>query len=107
MIRSDRFVWSYSLYGSNYDSYYKPLLENISLSRISNAVVVLNVLDSDVERVKDYFRDYLDFIYIFAYESLRYGNNPKMLRFLVSNQIESNFYFYKDSDSVVNKKKFI
>lgn len=105
MIESSKSIWSYSLYGDNYESYFKPLIENIEISEANNAVVVLNVLDIDLERVISYFDQFLGRIHIFSYDSGKYGNNPKILRFLVSNQIESKFYFYKDSDSVVNAKE--
>lgn len=105
MIKSDKAIWSYSLYGDNYEAYFKPLIENIEISATNNANVVLNVLDSDIERVKQYFKRYLGCIRIFSYDSGRYANCPKILRFLASHKIESNFYFFKDSDSVVTDKE--
>lgn len=105
MIKSNKSIWSYSLYGDNYESYFEPLIKNIEISAANNAVVVLNVLDSDLERVKQYYQHYLDNIHIFSYDSGRYASYPKVLRFLVHHKIESNFYFYKDSDSIVNAKE--
>lgn len=105
MTKSDKSIWSYSLYGDNYESYFKPLIENIKISAENNAIVVLNVLDSDLDRVKQYFKRYLGAICIFSYDSTRHTNYPKVLRFLAPYKIQSNFYFFKDSDSVVTDKE--
>jgi hypothetical protein len=105
MIKSEKSIWSYSLYGDDYESYFRPLIDNIKIASESNAVVVLNVLDQDLERTRKYFEHYLDSIYIFSYDSRRYHDHPKILRFLVTDNIQSNFYFYKDSDSIVNSKE--
>lgn len=100
-----RQVWSYSLYGDNHEMYFRPLLEVIPLANRLGARVVINTPRSCCVAVKQYFHDYLDDFTVLVYEGPIAEASPKILRFLVPFRVASEFYFYKDSDSLVGTKE--
>lgn len=98
-------VWSYSIYGENVDCYYSPVLVNIRIARENNAKIVISTTDEYEEKVRNFFRDFLDEIIIITYRKVTLCNHPKVLRFIVSEWVQSNFYFFKDSDSIVTQRE--
>lgn len=98
-------IWSYSIYGGDLVTYYAPVVSNILLARKEGAIVAISTTASDEEKVRDYFSEYLNEIQIVSYGSQELCLYPKILRFLISNVIESDFYFFKDSDSIVTIKE--
>lgn len=102
---SHRMIWSYSVYGDNHEMYFKPLLEVIPLANHVGARVVINTPRAYHAAVLQYFRDYLNDITVLGYDGPIAEAYPKILRFLVSARVNSEFYFYKDSDSLVGTKE--
>lgn len=100
---NDQAVWSYSIYGENVDCYYSPVLVNIRIARKNNAKIVISTTDEYEEKVRNFFRDFLDEIIIITYRKVTVCNHPKVLRFIVSERVQSKFYFFKDSDSIVTQ----
>lgn len=98
-------VWSYSIYGDDVDAYYAPVIKNIILARQENAMVAISTTTHYEGKVRKFFLQYLDEIQIVSYESEFLCAYPKILRFLIPNILKSNFYFFKDSDSVVTAKE--
>jgi hypothetical protein len=98
-------IWSYSIYGDDIVTYYAPVVSNILLARQEGAIVAISTTLSDEAKVRDYFSEYLDEIRIVSYDSLEQCSHPKILRFLIPNVIKSDFYFFKDSDSIVTMKE--
>lgn len=100
-------IWSYSLYGDNFDLYYKPFFENISVADNNGAHIVINTNSLNYEKILNYFECYLDKISIICHEGDMARKYPKVLRFLVAEKINSNYIFFKDSDSLVNDKEIM
>lgn len=100
-----RSVWSYSLYGDDLEQYYRPLFDVISLADTVGAQVVINTPGSNYGRVLQYYGDVLQSVLIACYEGEIAEKYPKVLRFLVSETIDADYYFFKDSDSLVGVKE--
>lgn len=98
-------IWCYSLYGNCYEKYYQPLLKNIEISKDVGASIYIHTNIIYEKSVKDFFSDFLDDIDIIVHTQNYSINYPKILRFLTSNYVENNFYFFKDSDSIITQKE--
>lgn len=98
-------VWSYSVYGGDTNAYYAPIVNNIILARQEKAIVAISTTIHYEGKVREFFRDYLDEIQIVSYDHAALCAYPKILRFLIPNVLKSNFYFFKDSDSIVTAKE--
>ncbi len=98
-------IWSYSIYGGDIGTYYAPVVSNILLARQEGALVAISTTARDEAKVRHFFRGYLDEILIVSYDSMELCAHPKILRFLIPNVLKSDFYFFKDSDSIVTMKE--
>lgn len=98
-------VWSYSLFGSNKEVYYNPMLENIRIAKENNVKIIISTTDLYVDEVKQYFASYLENLHIEVYPSHTYAGSETVLRFLSVDVIEADFYFIKDSDSIVTERE--
>jgi hypothetical protein len=98
-------VWSYSIYGSNTEVYYKPMLENIQLAKSNNVRIVISTTEKYVDLVKNYFVKEIEHIDIITFPSKIYSGAETILRFLAVEKIEADFYFIKDSDSIVTARE--
>jgi hypothetical protein len=98
-------VWSYSLFGNNFEMYFKPLLEVIPKANSVGARVIINTNLNNYEKITKYFAKYINTITILKYNDLIAEKYPKMLRFLVPLRVEFEYIFYKDSDSLVGDKE--
>ncbi len=98
-------VWSYSLYGTNKEVYYKPMLENIKIAKRAGAKIIISTTDVYENDVKTFFALYLDDIKIIVYSSNNFSDCEVFLRFLSVDTIEADFYFLKDSDSIVTERE--
>jgi len=87
--------------------YFKPLLEVIKLAKQVGARVVINAPRSSVVSINSYFKDHLSDFTLLDYEDSISDISPKILRFLVPLYVDSDFYFYKDSDSLVIDKELV
>ncbi len=87
--------------------YFKPLLGVIPLANYVGARVVINTPSAYYASVLQYFRDYINDITVLSYDGLIAEAYPKVLRFLVPARVNSEFYFYKDSDSLVGTKELM
>ena len=98
-------VWSYSIYGLNTEVYYKPMLENIRLAKLNNAKVVISTTEKFVDHIKDYFIQEISNIHIEVFPSEIYFGAETILRFLAVEKVDADFYFIKDSDSIVTERE--
>lgn len=100
-------VWCYSIYGNEYDKYYYPIIENIKISKYFGARIFIHTNRQYEKNVKEYFAKYIFDIDVVVHNDSYSVDFPKILRFLTSKFIESDFYFFKDSDSVVTEKELV
>ena len=98
-------VWSYSIYGLNTEVYYKPMLENIRLAKLNNAKVVISTTEKYVDLIKDYFIQEILNVHIEVFSSEIYFGAETILRFLAVEKVDADFYFIKDSDSIVTERE--
>jgi hypothetical protein len=98
-------VWSYSIYGDDIETYYKPVISNIHLARQEGAVVAISARANEERQIRHFFKEYENEIKIVIYENSDLCEHPKVLRFLISEALDADFYFFKDSDSVVTRKE--
>jgi hypothetical protein len=98
-------VWSYSIFGSNTEVYYKPMLENIRLAKSNNVKVVISTTEQYFNIIRDYFIHELEYIHIETYPSNIYVGIETILRFLTVEKVEAEYYFIKDSDSIVTARE--
>jgi hypothetical protein len=98
-------AWCYSIYGDDTLKYYRPMRENIRIAKEHGATLVLHTNGQSETKVKAYFED-LSADMIFVVHRERYADRfPKVLRFLTPRTVTAKFYFFKDSDSIVNQKE--
>ena len=98
-------VWCYSIYGDDVVKYYAPMLGNISLAKRLGVGLVLHTNKQNEVRVNEYFSEFRDDIILLVHDSKCADNFPKILRFLTCNSVTSDFYFFKDTDSIVTTKE--
>ena len=98
-------VWSYCIYGYDHTRYYFPVVSNIQSARMVNALVVISTTEQFKSSVQEYFNSYLNEIVIISCENKSLSSFPKMLRFLISKKIDADYYFFKDSDSIVTNRE--
>ena len=98
-------VWSYSIFGSNTEVYYKPMLENIRLAKSIKVKIIISTTEQYLNTIKDYFSQELEYIHIVTYPSDKYAGLETILRFLVVEKLDADFYFIKDSDSTVTERE--
>lgn len=98
-------VWSYSIYGNDFETYYKPVINNIHLARQEGAVIAISIKASEERQIRHFFKAYEDEIKIVTYENPAFCEYPKILRFLIPKILNADFYFFKDSDSLVTNKE--
>ncbi|MUJ26412.1 hypothetical protein GNP73_00235 [Aliivibrio fischeri] len=96
-----KIVWSYCLYGRNIDLYYKPLLINLDIARKLNVKVVLFTTLSECNFVKDYFQEFIDILKVVSINK----RFIKLHRYLAPDYIQGDYYFYKDTDSVITMRE--
>lgn len=98
-------VWSYSLYGFNTEVYYRPMLENIRLAKLNNAQIIIGTTDLYADEIKRFFNSFLDDIHIKVYPANMYTGCEMILRLLVAETVDAEFYFIKDADSIVTPRE--
>jgi len=98
-------VWSYSIFGSNTEVYYKPMLENIRLAKSNNVKVVISTTEQYLNIIREFFFHELEYIHIETYPSDKYVGLETILRFLAVEKLDADFYFIKDSDSTVTARE--
>jgi hypothetical protein len=98
-------VWSYSVFGFNTEVYYKPMLENIRLAKSNKVKIVISTTEQYLNTIKDYFSQELEYIHIVTFPSGKYTGLETILRFLVVEKLDADFYFIKDSDSTVTARE--
>ena len=98
-------VWSYAIYGDDYEKYYQPMIANITLAKALGVHLVINTNEASEDNVRDFFFDYKNDIQLIVYSGKVAELFPKVLRFLTVDKLQSSFYFFKDSDSIVNQKE--
>jgi hypothetical protein len=98
-------VWSYSIYGDDFETYYKPVISNIHLARQEGAVVAISARANEGRQIQRFFKEYESEIKIVVHENPVLCKHPKVLRFLISEALDADYYFFKDSDSVVTNKE--
>ncbi len=96
-------VWCYVLYGRDTLKYFDAMHHNIILAENNGARVVICTLSSDEPFVREYFKDYLSRIDILSFDRDMECKYPKFLRYLVPLLLSADYYFYKDSDSIVTQ----
>ncbi len=94
-------IWSYSIFGSDTEKYYKPMIENFELAKSNNAQIIINVNKDDEQFVRNYFEDYKDNFILEVHNDFYLSKFPKMLRYIISKKYPNSNFFYKDSDSIV------
>jgi len=100
-----RIYWSYSIYGVDYTKYYEPVLSEIVLAISLNINVIISTTDKFEKAVIFYFRDYLSFLNIRIFSSMKFNKKEKILRYIVLDSIEYDFVFVKDSDSNTSSRE--
>lgn len=98
-------VWSYSLYGNNKEVYYRPMLENIRIAKAVGVKVMISTTDIFEQSVKDYFSAELNDIKINIFPSKYFIGSEMILRVLALETVQADFYFMKDSDSIVTDRE--
>ncbi len=95
-----RIVWAYCLYGVEYEKYYKPMIANLQMAIRCGAKVVVHTIKESEKNVRDFF-GLSESLLIVVHHGPASEKWAKALRFLTSNYIEADYYFFKDSDSLV------
>ena len=104
-VNSFNSVWCYSIYGTDAEKYYEPMLSNIKIAKHHGVALVLHTNKKSETQVRNFFRDNLEEIMLFVHNDEYAEYFPKILRYLSSEKIDSKFYFFKDSDSIVTLKE--
>lgn len=94
-------VWCYVIYGRNTLAYYDAMFENITLAIKVHAHVVICTLIEDEDFLKVYFNEFISDITILSFDKDIECSYPKFLRYMVPLYLSSDYYFFKDSDSLV------
>jgi hypothetical protein len=95
----------YAVYGTDVELYYKPLFKNIEIARSNNYQIVIATTNRYLYLVEEYFAKYNDIVVIIPFDDVVYTGKEKLLRFLSVIKVEADFYFFKDSDSVMSKQE--
>jgi hypothetical protein len=98
-------IWSYSVFGLNTEVYYKPMLENIRLAKSNNVKIVISTTEQYLNLIEDYFSQELENIHIVTFSSKKYTGLETILRFLIVDKLDADYYFIKDSDSTVTARE--
>lgn len=97
-------VWSYCLYGRDVKLYYEPMLSNISKAVANGISIIIFTRSEDEAFVLGYFDDYQDFVKVVVASDVR-DDFIKLHRYLAPRYIDGDYYFYKDTDSLVTKRE--
>ena len=81
------------------------MLENIRLAKSNNVKVVISTTEQYLNTIRDYFSQELEYIHIETYPSDKYVGLETILRFLTVEKIDADYYFIKDSDSIVTARE--
>lgn len=103
MIKLSKVVWCYSLFGRNINSYYVAMKLNITIAKENNIKIVIATLSEDLLFIKDYFKFASETVTIVSFEEEYAKKYPKLLRYLIPLNYQFDYYFFKDSDSVVTE----
>jgi hypothetical protein len=95
------------LYGSDFDLYYEPILINVKKYANSRLLIVINTLPIYQLIIENFFAKYKKYIKVISWRHSCYCSCPKLLRFFVSEKVSADYYFYKDSDSVVTREELL
>jgi hypothetical protein len=98
-------AWCYSLFGRNINSYYEAMKFNITIARKNNVKIIIATLCEDVMFIKDYFEFANDTVSIISFKENYAKKYPKLLRYLIPLNYNYDYYFFKDSDSVVTESE--
>lgn len=98
-------IWCYSIYGDDIERYYQPMILNINHAIDVGADIFIHTNKKYEEKVFKYFFNSKLKDNIIVHDGIYANQYPKVLRFLTCNFIASDYYFFKDSDSVVTEKE--
>jgi len=98
-------IWSYTVYGNNFNKYYLPILINLNLASSLGIQVIISTTTEYEKIVKNYFDKYSDIILFYVFSSDKYKKKEKVLRYLALKNIEYKFAFIKDSDSIITYRE--
>ena len=91
----------YTIYGDNFEKYYHPVKINLDMGYENIFIVTTYKFEMCV---KAYFKDYLPEKNIFVYDD-KYLPYVRLLRFLVIENLKYDYYFFKDSDSIITSQE--
>lgn len=98
-------VWSYVVFGDNYERYYLPLVHNISLAKQVGAKIIISIQYKDYYMIKDKSEWFQKHVMIIICSSPNSKKYPKLERVLNVQDVTSEYIFFKDSDSIVTKQE--
>lgn len=99
-----RIVWAYCIYGDEESKYYDPMIFNIEKASIIGAKIVVHTTIESEKKVIDYFQGYHS-VQVIVHQGETQKKWAKALRFITPTYVDADFYFYKDSDSIVTEKE--
>jgi len=102
-IQEKEVVWCYSLFGRDVNSYYVAMKLNVAIARDNNVKIVIATLNEDLIFIKDYFKFVNETVTIISFNEDYAEQYPKLLRYLIPLSYQYDYYFFKDSDSVVTE----
>lgn len=94
-------IWSYSIFGTDTEKYYKPMLRNFQIAKENDVQIIISVKEKDEKFVRNYFFDYQDYFILEVINEKVFNDFPKMMRYIISKKYSKYNIFYKDSDSIV------
>ncbi len=98
-------IWSYTIYGVDEAKYYESMHKNIAIARSLEVKIVVSTNEKNRKFVENYFSEYADTVTVLTYDFMSANVYPKLLRYLVPLELKADYYFYKDSDSVVTTRE--
>jgi hypothetical protein len=102
---SDIIVWAYSIYGDDKTRYYDPMQENIKAAKDLGVKILIFTTKDSLNEVVSYFQEFIRDVKIEVIEDEFFNKFPKFMRFIASEVIDGDYYFFKDSDSVVTRRE--
>lgn len=100
-----KIIWSYTIYGNDFKKYYKPLLNNILLAKSLNISIVVSTTDLYEGIVKNYFKEFDNFLKFEIFSSTKFVGKEKLLRYLALKNKDFDYAFVKDTDSIVTDRE--